>query len=572
MSGKNKTELQRIHEEVIVEILEHIRDAEGKCLILDKEKDKEDLIDGLFRAFHSIKGLAGFIDEKFILKISDKVETLIEVLRYSEVLSYKEYEDLILSACDSITSVCNDKEIKENQIFIKKLDIFLNDIDFKVNNIEKSKKNKDNKPEVEIINEKDLNFSSNQIRKIHMNNEENRDQVKKETSKTLEYIRVMPEDIDFLSEVMGEIIITQSLLEAEITERVQSNDLFAKKFVEMTNATMEVQNLIMSLGMVPLKSNFQKIKKVVNETIKELGKDVQLKILGENTEMERDLAEKITDPLMHIVKNCISHGIEPKEERIANGKDECGVVSIEAYTKSESVYLEISDDGGGINLDRVLKKAIDKKLANPNIHYSEEEILDFIFMPGFSTSENVNSISGRGVGLDVVKTEIAKIGGKVEVINYPKKGCTFIIKTPLNLAVLDGVIVKIGKEKFIIPTTYLKKILQKGEYSWIKERGKKKMVRVKDEIVQLLPRKKIFGIDNYTENEDGDLCVLLLQIRRERRALAVEKVDERRKLAVKNLDNVYCNPAFVMGASILEDGRVSFIVDVESIFRMEGEA
>ncbi|MDQ2084913.1 chemotaxis protein CheW [Herbivorax sp. ANBcel31] len=565
---KSQDEILELYDEVIIEVSEHVENIENICLKIDKSKEKIELIDDLFRSFHSIKGLAGFINQSLIAEIAHKTETLLDLLKNIKVVPQKGCIDIILMAADKIVSICRDNKVVDNNIFIKTVEELFEKLYLKqseVNNLlQKSTKNK------EADGLKKQQSDNEKLKKRKENNKKNvsKDLSENKNTNCVEYLKVMPEDIDFLSELMGEIIITQSVLEREMENRVETNENFFKEFMEMSKATINMQNLIMSLGMVPLKANFNKLKKVADETIKELGKNIHLKVTGENTEMERDLAEKITDPLMHIVKNSISHGIESKEERIEKGKDECGTVNIEAYTKSESVYIEISDDGGGINLEKVLKKAINKKLVNPDIEYSNEEILDFLFMPGFSTSESVNSISGRGVGLDVVKTEIAKIGGKVEIHNNPGKGCTFVVKTPLNLAVLDGVVVNIDKEKFIIPTTYLKKVLKWGEYSWIKQQGNKNMVKVKEEIIPLLPREKIFGLKE--KKEEGDLCILLLQIRREKRAIAVEGIDERRKLAVKSLDNVYYNPSFVMGASILEDGRASFIVDVESIFRNGG--
>ncbi|MCK7467723.1 MAG: ATP-binding protein [Desulfosudis oleivorans] len=203
--------------------------------------------------------------------------------------------------------------------------------------------------------------------------------------------------------------------------------------------------------------------------------------------------------MVHLVKNALSHGIETKEERLASGKPEKGKVQVIAYNKRGNIYIEIIDDGKGIDIEKVYKKALEKNLIDPNKEYSDKEMQEFILLPGFSTAEVVNNISGRGVGMDVVKTEIQKIGGKVEIISHKGKGSTFVLKIPVNHAVLNGTVVDIGGSNFIIPTLNVKQIIQPKDEHWITIQGVKSMIKVRDDIIPLVSVSKIFKKDDYED-------------------------------------------------------------------------
>lgn len=592
----------KIFADLMEEIKEHVENAESDCLKLEKDNQNIEILNSLFRSFHSIKGLCGFIKLPLIQEIAHKTETLLDRYRKHKIPIEKSIIDIVLHSIDKINLMHSDYELSSNNLFKETIKEFLDKLDFKISQfkeVEDLEKLDETSDDVELsqwnyITEENIEdtcqhktqkeLESKSISNFTTQPKTTISKTKKQdielyseslnlstVNKRESFLKFSAKDLNTLSELMGEILILQSLIEREMNTLEYKNDFFKKELMQIGKLTTEVQTLTMSLGMVPLKNNFQKLIKVINETSRSLGKNINLHILGESTEMERELADRITDSLMHVVKNSIAHGIEKEEERVANGKSKEGNLKIEAYAKSEHIYIEISDDGKGINTEKILKKAIDKNIAQKDIEYTEEEILDFIFKAGFSTEENINSVSGRGVGLDVVKTEITRIGGKVHIKNSIGKGCTFVIQTPLNLSVLDGTVVNIKNDKYIIPTVNLSTILKAGDYNWIKEQGKRTKIRVGEEIIPLIPREKIFGQDYESDKDFEKKCILILTLRGKKRALVVENISERRKVAVKSIENLPYKKEFIMSASILDDGKVAFIVEVESIFRMGAE-
>ena len=326
----------------------------------------------------------------------------------------------------------------------------------------------------------------------------------------------------------------------------------------------------MALRMVSLKSTFQKVYRIGRDTIAELGKNVNLELQGEETEIDRAITDRLLDPLLHLVKNVISHGIEPEQERIVVGKPAQGQVKIKAYSKRGSVYIEVSDDGQGINLEKLYRKALEKQLIDPSKTYTDEELLNIIFLPGFSTSEKVTNISGRGVGLDVVKTEISKIGGRVDLDNRSGVGCRFTLKIPINLAAINGTIVDIGGGgRFIIPTLYIKQIIKLEESQWVSVTGNKVMIRVKDEIIPVISPARIFeSLPEEAAGQQFDL-VVIVELEQKFKALPVRQVVDRCEIVVKPLGSEFRHLNYLTGASILGNGLVALILDVENLFRME---
>jgi two-component system chemotaxis sensor kinase CheA len=327
----------------------------------------------------------------------------------------------------------------------------------------------------------------------------------------------------------------------------------------------------MSLSMVSLRSTFQKLQRIARDTIQELGKNAEFVISGEETEIDRSVAEKLLDPLVHMVKNAISHGIESPEDRVSLGKTRQGTVTVSAYSRRGNVFIEVADDGRGMDPERILRKAQEKNLADPSRNYNEEEILSFVFLPGFSTLAVANTVSGRGVGMDVVRTEISRIGGKVEIRNTPGKGCVFVLKIPINMAVLNGTIVNIFGEHYILPTLHVKQILKPEDGQWISVGGREIMLRVRENVVPVIPVDAVFGRSGeFERNLDGTLMVVM-ELEQQIKVLPVRAVLGRREIVVKPLGKEFASLEFVSGASILGDGKVSLILDVEALFRYGGD-
>ncbi|HEX3048451.1 MAG TPA: Hpt domain-containing protein [Bacillota bacterium] len=377
-------------------------------------------------------------------------------------------------------------------------------------------------------------------------------------------VRVSISKVDNLVDMVGELLIIQSLIEQEAGQRFDNNDYFMTNLVRMARITKDIQNMSMSLRMISLKSTFQKINRVARDAINQLSKNISFEITGEETEIDRGVAEKILDPLIHLVKNAISHGIEPESARTSRGKPAQGLVKVEASSKRGYIFIDVSDDGKGMDIDAIRRKALEKNLIEPGVNYTTDEIFNLVFLPGFSTAEVIDNISGRGVGLDVVKTEMQKIGGKVAINSRPGQGSVFTLKIPINFAVFNGIIISIKDRNFIIPSQNVIRIVRIQPDQWVEASGKK-LITLRDEAFPVIP---IFNALGLNDPESAKL-VVVLELDQNIKALPVHGITGKREIVLKPLGNEFSDLQWIAGASILGDGKVSLILDIENIFKME---
>ncbi len=581
----------------ILDTKEHIEKIEMDTLLLETEPDSKEVINSLFREFHTIKGSAGFVEQQLIQDIAHQTETLLDDCRTGHTEVNKTIIDLILKSTDFIKKLSDNVDLDQDREFLELVKAHRENLSSKG---EKSGTDSVSGGRIEKLGEilvgqgrikpedvgdilakqqtdhSELKFGQIALKEKKAGVQDVIESLRKQecemkkTTGDSGYIRIPVRKIDNLVDMMGELIITQSLVEQEMGRRFGMDDKFVSDLLKMSRITKDIQNLSMSLRMVSLKSTFQKINRIGRDTIAELGKSINIRMSGEETEIDRGVAEKLLDPLMHIVKNCISHGIEDEGERTEKGKARQGQVSIEAYNKRGNIYIEISDDGNGIDIDRIYEKAAEKGLIDPSASYSEEEKLNMIFLPGLSTADTINNVSGRGVGLDVVKTEMSKIGGRIEVISQPGKGSTFVLKIPINLAVMNGTIVDILGNHYILPTLNIKKIFKPEQSQWVSVRGKRTMIRVRDDIIPIIPLDSIYAIEEGGGNCSTEGLIVVIELEQKQKALPVRSIIGKQEVVVKSLGYEFSSLDFISGASILGDGKVSLILDVENLFRMEG--
>ncbi len=387
--------------------------------------------------------------------------------------------------------------------------------------------------------------------------------------KAEEYLRIAASKVDNLSDMIGELMIVESLVEQRIMDKISDDPMTSKDVVRMGRLTKDIQNLSMSLRMIPLKSTIQKVVRTGRDSAEQLHKEINIIVEGEDTEIDRTIADKLYTPLMHMVRNSIGHGIEEADQRLGRNKTAEGNITIAAYNKRGSVYMEIEDDGAGLNLEKILAKATEKGIAEKDKKYTDDEITNFIFLPGFSTASQVDSVSGRGVGMDVVRTDITKIGGSVKVETTPGMGTKFTLKIPINLAILNGTIVEIMGKLYIFPTLNIREIVNVTDDSWISIKGREKMLKVRGEVIQIYPIKDLLmyhGFEKVTGEHEERLMVIV-ELEGLLRAIPVKNVLERREIVVKSLGNEFKNLDFISGATILGNGVVALILDIEGLLK-----
>lgn len=376
-------------------------------------------------------------------------------------------------------------------------------------------------------------------------------------------IRVSLARVEMLNNVVGELVIIQTVLNQHRDEIV--NPLMLKSLSQLAKLSKEIQTISMSLRMVPLKQTLQKMQRIVRDTSKALDKKVILELVGEETEIDKTVLEHLADPLVHIVRNAVDHGLETTEGRIAAGKDEAGVVTIKALHEGNNLVIEISDDGKGINAKIIREKAIEKGVISANATLSEEEIVNLIFHPGFSTKSEVSEISGRGVGMDVVKTNIEKLSGEVKVITEIGKGSKFKVVLPLTLAIIEAMITKIGDERYIIPLGQVYESLSPTPDIVHHVNGVGDCLKIRGEVIPLFKISKALQ-RNIIEKPLHEQIAIIVNTNERSFAVLVDDILHQQQVVIKKLGEEITNQKGFMGSSILGDGRPAFILDLIELF------
>ena len=381
-------------------------------------------------------------------------------------------------------------------------------------------------------------------------------------------IRVGVDKVDSLINLVGELVITQSML-SEL-----GNDFDITKVERLTSGleqllqnTKELQESVMRIRMLPISFAFNRFPRLVHDLSKKTGKEIELILNGEQTELDKTVMEQIGDPLVHLVRNAVDHGIEPSDVRLANGKPEKGTITLNAYHQGGSIVIEINDDGGGIDRQAVFDKALEKGVVEANATLTDSQVFDLIFEPGFSTAKEVSDISGRGVGMDVVKKNIQSLGGRIQVESEPGQGSTFKVNLPLTLAILDGQLVKVGGEVYIIPLITIVESLQAQTELINRVSGDMILYRLREDNVPVIPLYQAFNIPAECEEVDNALLVVV-EADGQKVGLMVDDLLAQQQVVIKSLNDNYQQVEGISGATILGDGSVAMILDIPGMIQM----
>lgn len=381
-------------------------------------------------------------------------------------------------------------------------------------------------------------------------------------------IRVSVEKIDELMNTVGELVITQAML-SQLGRDLEgpASDQFRTGLAQLERNMRELQESVMRVRMLPISFVFSRFPRMVRDLAQRLGKHIELKLTGEHTELDKTVLEKIGDPLVHLVRNSIDHGIENAERRAAAGKPEVGIVHLDACHRGGNIAVEVSDDGGGLDRDRILTKARDRGLIDPTDVLTDEQIYDLIFVPGFSTADHTTDVSGRGVGMDVVRRNIKELGGKIEVRTQPGRGSRFVITLPLTLAIVDGQSVSVGSETYIVPLTSIIESLQLKPGSISRLSGRGEVFAFRGYYLPVIRLHEIFDIEPRTRDLTRGLVVVVEGDGR-RVGLFVDDLLGQQQVVIKSLDANYGHVNGVSGATILGDGSVALILDLPGLIRL----
>jgi two-component system chemotaxis sensor kinase CheA len=384
-------------------------------------------------------------------------------------------------------------------------------------------------------------------------------------------IRVGVDKVDQLINLVGELVITQAMLaqSASQVDPVEFERLH-NGLIQLERNTRDMQESVMSIRMMPISVVFSRFPRVVRDVSQKLGKQVELKLSGENTELDKGLIERISDPLTHLIRNSLDHGIEPPDVRAAKGKPPVGTITLSAYHQSGNIVIEVGDDGAGLPRQKILAKAKEKGL---NVHdqMTDQEIFQLIFEAGFSTADQITEVSGRGVGMDVVKRNITAMGGRVEISSMLGVGTRMTVRLPLTLAILDGMSVAVGNEIYIIPLGYVIESLQAEPGMMKSVSGVERLIQVRGEYLPVVTLYEVFRVPGaITEFEDG--IMIILETDGIKAALFVDAMVGQHQVVIKSLESNYRKVPGVSGATIMGDGRVAMILDVSALVSMARHA
>ena len=380
-------------------------------------------------------------------------------------------------------------------------------------------------------------------------------------------VRVDTRKLDSLMNLIGELVIAQSRI-MQLTQNLDIDNGLKEAVSSMDRTSRQIQEEVMNIRMMPVGPIFNQFHRYVRDLNLELNKEVKLVLKGETTEIDKNMLEQLSDPLKHIIRNSMDHGIEKtKEERLERGKAAFGTIIMSAAHQEGHVVIEVSDDGNGLNKEKIYNKAIEKGLLSKDGKYSDAEIYRTIFSPGLSTADKITDISGRGVGMDVVRANVEKMKGKIEIKSTEGQGSTFIIKLPLTLAIIEGITFAIGSQIYIMPLiSIIEQIKVKSDQVKPFE-GKGEMIKIRDEYLPLIRLHKVFEIDTQVEDIDTGI-VVVVEAGYRRCAIFVDELLDQQQVVIKSLDSAFSKHSGIAGGTILGDGRIALIIDIQGLVNM----
>ncbi|MEW6004366.1 MAG: chemotaxis protein CheA [Stygiobacter sp.] len=604
-------EMKEIVESFIVETKEILDKLDTDLIELEKKPDDKDLLNQIFRSFHTIKGTSGFLGLEALPEVTHKCEDILNKLRKGEANLNSELMDGILLAFDTIKELVVKIETEQNEnvdtenvcsvlqnllnnlestqkakteiLQVEKQNTILEthniaEKEIELKNLNESEEKKDVRKTDEFIAENETDEKHNEQNQELKSEAKNVDKIEKaaSTSATKENtIRVDVDRLDSLLDIVSELVLGRNRLSQINTQfaREFEGNKFTKDFEEVTKQidlmTTELQLVSMKLRMIKIAKIFNRYPRLVRDLCKDLNKEVELIIRGEDTEVDKNLIEEINDPLVHLIRNAVDHGVEKPEVRIKAGKNPKGTVILSAEQLGNNIVITIQDDGKGLDVDFIKEKAISKGLITKEKakELSKQEAMNLIFLPGFSTAEKVSNVSGRGVGMDVVKTNVTKLRGIINIESEVGQGTKIEIKLPLTLAIISGMIVKANQETLVIPLGSVVEVLRVDAEQIYSIKGRE-VIQVRDSVLPLVSINELLKgkMNGRRESNNGWQYVVEVGIAEKRYGIKVEELIGQQEVVIKSLGSYLGKINGIAGSTIMGDGTVVMILDLHELF------
>ena len=564
--------------EFINESGEHLQNIELGVLTLEENPTDADTLNSIFRAFHTFKGGSGFLNLLPMKNLAHELESLLDLARNHKLTVSSDVINVILEGGDTLkkyiaemsAQISGDKPVGgivvPAQALLARVRALLQ---HPASATAAAPAPAPLAAPATPVNVVPLPVPPKALHGAAPGKAET-GAAKEGTTRSgtnAGFVKVDTQKLDSLVDLVGEMVIAQSLIAQDKDLQTLQSQTLSRNMAQLGRITNDLQRTAMSMRMVPIRATFQKMTRLVRDTAAKIGKQAELILEGEDTELDRTIVEEISDPLIHMVRNSVDHGIEKPDVRLAAGKPAAGTVKLRAFHQGGCILIEIKDDGAGLNKERLLAKATEKGIIKPGEPLSEKEIFNLIFAPGFSTAEVITDISGRGVGMDVVRKNIDKLRGKIDIISTPGQGSTFTISLPLTLAIIDGLIVSVGHERYILPTLSVRESFRPTAemISTVHERGE--MVNVRGRISPLLRLYDYFDVEpEFAKPTEG--IVVVVEADGADRCILVDRLLGKQEVVIKSLGETFKQNPALAGAAILGDGRVGLILDVNTLVRL----
>jgi len=535
----------------IAEATGHLESAEAELLRLEDAPDNVDVINAIFRSFHTVKGVAGFLNLRQIGALAHAAENLLDLARKADLSLTPSRLQCIFDSVDLLKSLIAALDVAAKSgtaIAIEPaLPALLKRLHAAVQHESTAT------PEVSVPTAAAPAVSTAKP-----------EAEKSTTTNGDATVKVSTTRLDTLIDMVGELVIAQAMVTQDMVTVASSNQRLGRNMSHLGKITRELQDLSMSMRMVPIQGVFQKMARLVRDLARKSSKSIDFEVVGAETELDRNLVEAISDPLVHMVRNAADHGIEMPDDRERAGKNRNGRIQLRAYHQAGNIVIEITDDGKGLNKARIIKKAVDAGIIIEGQELTEQEVFKLIFHPGLSTAEKITEVSGRGVGMDVVRRNVEALRGRIDIASQEGHGSTFAIRLPLTLAVIDGLVTKVGPERYIVPITSIEQSLRPTADQISTVQGRGEMCMVRGALLPLVRLHRLFNVTPRTDDPTQSL-VVIVQDNSRRCCFMVDELLGQQQVVIKSLGQSIGQVRGVSGGAILGDGNVSLILDVPGI-------
>jgi two-component system chemotaxis sensor kinase CheA len=565
----------------IMESREHLSSIESQMLALEQNPSDTDVIHAVFRSFHTIKGLAGFLEFAAIQKVAHEVETLLDLARNGKLTITTGVVDVVLESADYLKQAIDAVEAAlsgepaqtladPNDLLVRIQKAYSNEsapAETAASAPRAASPDAESAPQKRSApSEPAIAAQSDTKPSAPASSVADRSSAKAAKPADSFSVRVETAKLDHLMDMVGEMVIAQSLIRNNPVLTSLQNPRLLGDLSQLARITADVQRTTMGMRMIPMGQLFQRTARMVRDLSRKTGKLVELEMSGEGTEVDKNIAEELSDPLLHMVRNSLDHGIELPADREAAGKRPTARVRLAAYHQAGQIIIEIADDGRGLDKAKILKKAQQRGLIQDSAHLSENDIFHLIFEPGFSTADQISDISGRGVGMDVVRKNVQKLRGRIDIKSIAGKGATFILSLPLTLAIIDGLVVNIGGHRYIVPIFDVKEMIRPTQDMLSSVQGRDEMALIRGRLLPIVRLSQRFGVKAKSDNICDGLLVVA-ECEGKQFCLLVDDLVGKQEVVIKSLGETLKNITGIAGCAILGDGRVGLILDMHGILR-----